>query len=293
MSLRIVTADERLAAAQTRGTIAIFGQYGVGKTSLLYTLPAAETLALDFEGGFKSVQTWQGDSIEIRSYAEAADVACLVGGPNPSIGEMDFFSPQHYEACLKRYPTIDMRRYRHIFFDSISELTVVAAERAKQANQWVDPKTGEMKMDTRGMYGDLGRETMAMLRHMQHAAGKNVIFVGRLEQIQNEAKQLIWQPQLEGQKVGRELPGIVDQVISMSHFDYVANTWIHNPGKGAIRAFVCTTQNPWGLPAKERTLGNVGMIEEPHLGKLLAKINQPATAEAASRLAFNIDKPKA
>ena len=38
MPLHIVTADERLAAANSKTTIAIFGPPGVGKTSLLWTL---------------------------------------------------------------------------------------------------------------------------------------------------------------------------------------------------------------------------------------------------------------
>ena len=39
MALRIVTADERLAEAQGKTTVALFGPSGVGKTSLLKTLP--------------------------------------------------------------------------------------------------------------------------------------------------------------------------------------------------------------------------------------------------------------
>ena len=42
MALRIITADERLAEANRKTTMAIFGPSGVGKTSLLKTLPAAD-----------------------------------------------------------------------------------------------------------------------------------------------------------------------------------------------------------------------------------------------------------
>jgi ribose 1,5-bisphosphokinase PhnN len=38
MPVRIVTADERLSAAQNKTSIAIFGPPGAGKTSLLKTL---------------------------------------------------------------------------------------------------------------------------------------------------------------------------------------------------------------------------------------------------------------
>ena len=37
------------------------------------------------------------------------------------------------------------------------------------------------------------------------------------------------------------------------------------------RAFVCQTLNPHGFPAKDRS-GRLDMVEEPHLGRLMAKI---------------------
>ena len=50
MSLRIVSADERLAEA--RGVkAAVFGKSGSGKTSLLFTLSEKKTLFADLEAG--------------------------------------------------------------------------------------------------------------------------------------------------------------------------------------------------------------------------------------------------
>lgn len=50
------------------------------------------------------------------------------------------------------------------------------------------------------------------------------------------------------------------------------------------RGFVCQTLNPWGYPAKDRS-GRLGLVEEPHLGRLMAKIRGPARP-AAERLSF-------
>jgi hypothetical protein len=72
------------------------------------------------------------------------------------------------------------------------------------------------KPDLRGAYGLLGREVFQALKHLQHAPGKTVIFVGVLEKVTDEFNVTTWQPQMEGSKAGRELPGIVDQVISSS-----------------------------------------------------------------------------
>ena len=52
----------------------------------------------------------------------------------------------------------------------------------------------------------------------------------------------------------------------------------------AYRAFVCHTVNPWGYPAKDRS-GRLDPIEEPHLGRLMAKITGPARP-AVERLDF-------
>ena len=60
MPVRIVTADERLSAAHNKTSVAIFGPPGVGKTTLLKTLPAEQTVCLDLEAGMKSVQDWPG-----------------------------------------------------------------------------------------------------------------------------------------------------------------------------------------------------------------------------------------
>ena len=82
---------------------------------------------------------------------------------------------------------------------------------------------------------------------------------------------------MEGNKTARELPGIVDQVVTIMIADYNETTGVWTPNEnGAHRAFVCHRANPWGFPAGTRSVGNVDMIEEPDLGKLIAKLNAPA-----------------
>jgi hypothetical protein len=50
---------------------------------------------------------------------------------------------------------------------------------------------------------------------------------------------------------------------------------------GPYRAFVCQTLNQWGYPAKDRS-GQLEVVEEPHLGKLLAKISGRETEKDLS-----------
>jgi hypothetical protein len=71
------------------------------------------------------------------------------------------------------------------------------------------------------------------------------------------------QLQIEGQRVPREISGIVDEVITMASIDF-------GDGK-PVRVFVCTSPNPWNYPAKDRS-GKLEQIEKPDLGVLIAKI---------------------
>ena len=67
-----------------------------------------------------------------------------------------------------------------------------------------------------------------------------------------------------GQQDLTRVPGIVDQLLTMQFIDF---------GDGVpVRAFVCTSPNPWLYPAKDRS-GKLDQIEEPHLGKLIAKLS--------------------
>jgi hypothetical protein len=146
---------------------------------------------------------------------------------------------------------------------------------AKTRPEAMSERTG--KPDTRGAYGLLAREVIGLLKHLQHAPGRTVIFVGILERITDEMNRTIWQPQMEGGKAARELPGIVDQVMTLGLFSPEtgpdgATAWRHDPEKGETRRLVCRSGNPWGLPAKDRS-GRLDLTEPADLGALLSKIN--------------------
>lgn len=276
MALRIITADERLAVANAKTTVAIFGPAGAGKTSLARTLPAAETVVIDLEAGMKSLQGWGGDSIPVRSFQDAADVACLVGGIDPAADSQGFFSAAHHQHVVAEYPDLArmLEAKRYIFVDSITDLTRQAMAWAKSRPEAFSDRTG--KPDTRGAYGLLARETISLLKHLQHAPGRTVIFVGILERVVDEFGRETFQPQMEGGKVARELPGIVDQVMTLSLFDLDSATgsenWRHNPASGTTRRFVCQSGNAWSLPAKDRS-GHLDPTEPPDLMAMLGKVN--------------------
>ena len=105
------------------------------------------------------------------------------------------------------------------------------------------------------------------LTHLQHTRNKNIWFVGILDEKLDDFNRKIFVPQIEGSKTGLELPGIVDQVITMAE--------ITNTDNKSFRAFICNTINSYGYPAKDRS-GRLCEMEEPHLGRLMQKISGTA-----------------
>lgn len=272
MTFRLITADERLAVGYDKITGAIFGRAKVGKTTLVKSLRSDETLFINLEAGMKSLQDYRGPNIDIQTFNDAADAACLIGGIDPAAGGNDFYSSGHYDAVRSKYRDINPDWFRTFFWDSVTDLTRLGMTWAQRQPSAFN-RYG--KVDMRGAYGELGRQVVRMLRHVQHAPGKNVFFVGGLDHIKLDGGQEAFEPQAEGGKTKAELPFIVDQIITLSDFDYLPDIgFVHNFGKGRNRGLCCVSPNPWGLPAGDRS-GRLEMIEEPHLGRLMEKINRP------------------
>ena len=262
MTLKIINVNERLQT-QTGVKMVILGGFGIGKTSLLKTLEEP-TLCIDLEAGLLAVQDWQGDVIRVRTWEEARAIACLIGGANPALGGNQVYSPMHYEHALRTYRGLqDLDKYKCIFIDSLTVASRLCFAWAKAQPMVASDKTG--RTDIRGAYGLLAQEMMAWVNQFQYIPNKDIIFTAILEQRLDEFNRSIWMPQCEGNKTANELPSVLDEVISMVSL---------KKEETQQRAFVCQTINPWGYPAKDRS-GRLEMVEEAHLGKLLAKIKQP------------------
>ena len=260
--MKIITADQRLAE-KGGAKILIDGLSGVGKTSLLRTLSAemlASTLFIDIEAGDLAVADLPVASVRPRTWVECRDLACVLGGFNPALPATVAYSEAHYNDVMKNPELARLGSFTILFVDSLTaaaRLCFTWAERQPEAF------SDRGRKDLRAVYGLHARSMLGWLGQLQHMRERTVVLVAVLEKHVDEFNIATWQPQIEGAKTGRELPAIVDEIISM--------TWVDFGDRKPVRAFVCTNPNPWGYPAKDRS-GRLDQLEPPNLGALIEKL---------------------
>ncbi len=260
MALPIITADQRLREKQGVKLV-LLGKSGIGKTSQLKTLPESSTLFVDLEAGDLAVKDWRGDCVRPTTWPEFRDLVVFLAGANPALPADAPFSEAHYRHVCERYGDPgQLAKYDTYFVDSITVLARLALIWAKTQPQAYSERTG--KPDTRGAYGLLGAELIGALTHLQHARGKHVVFVAILDERLDDFNRKVFVPQIEGAKTAAELPGIVDEVVTLAE--------IKAEDGSIYRAFVCHTLNPYGVPAKDRS-GQLDLLEPPNLRALIDK----------------------
>jgi hypothetical protein len=260
--LPIITADERLSERRgIKGVLA--GSPGIGKTWQLWTLDPASTLFVNLEAGELAVAGWPGDEVRVRDWELARDIACWIGGPNPAMRPDQPYDATHDERVCAAFGSPEqLAKYETIFVDSITVASRLCLQWAKGQPQATSDRTG--KPDLRAAYGLLGQEMIAWVTHFQHVPDRNVWLVGILDKKLDDFNRPYFALQIEGAKTSLELPGVVDELITLAEL---------RTEKGEpYRAFVCTTLNSFDYPAKDRS-GRLAETEPPDLSALLRKIN--------------------
>jgi hypothetical protein len=266
--VKIISADERMQ--QPRGlSIVLAGVSGIGKTSQVKTLDPVSTLVVDSDRGALPLRGTSVGIVHPDGWQEVADLFCLIGGPNKSLSPTAAYSEAHFQ---KINGALDISRYSTFVFDSI---TAIGRDSFRYAEQLPESFTRSGTKDTRAAYGQHARQMISGLQHVQRGAPtKVIVLTAILGRVTDELNRPEWRIQLEGERTARELPAIVDEIITMQWLDF-------GDGKPPMRAFICTSPNSWGVPAKDRS-GKLDQVEPPDLGKLIAKILQPSEQQTAS-----------
>jgi len=273
----IITPDQRAEHLATQGPkILLTGQFGVGKTYTIRTIPQnMKTIVLDIESGLMTVNQWMRSkegshiqTIRIETYEDFEDITVLACGPDKSASPDSPMSQAHHDHVMqkRKQAGYDVESEKKMFMeadvffiDSISDLTKLAFAKAKRE---------ETTNNLMRVYGNMGQWVLGALRHWQHNHAKTVIFSCKLSQEEDEMGRKSWVIETEGRKIKNELPGIVDEVITLAD---IPKTGDNGVVIGNVKAFVCTSPNPQGYLAKDRS-GQLEGYEQPHWGNLFAKM---------------------
>lgn len=157
----------------------VYGQAGVGKTSLVATAPAP--ILLSAESGELSLRRFNLPMITIGSFQEIADIyKWLVGS---------------HEA----------QQFQTICLDSISEIGEVVLNYCKANTK-----------DARQAYGNLSDIMAPMVRSFRDIKGKHVYVTAKLESSQDEVSGITrFTISMPGRQMSRQLPYMFDEVFAM------------------------------------------------------------------------------
>jgi len=283
--MRIITAQEALQRP-TCSHVLVLGAAGAGKTFLARTLhDQSTTVFVAMEAGTRALQgrvtvdgrtfePFSGSMIEQpRTWDEVRAIGLMIGGPDPNRLPNQPYGEQEFQQVLAKYPQehAAIEAATTLYNDSLTELVRICWAWVIRQDRAYDKKG---QLDHWAAYRLLGDEVTYWLKQVQRRRDKNIIFAGILDKLGDGSFEV----QAPGNVVPRELPGIFDTIVSVVNMVATDQGCLLADGMPAdwprFRALVCHQQNPFGLPAKDRS-SRLALLEPPDLGALLAKMNAP------------------
>ncbi len=242
MALRPITIE-----SNSRFCGLVIGPAGIGKTSLLRSIPESERVCVvSAEAGLLCVRdlvaSGRVEGFEVASFAEMAEV--------------HQFLTTSSEAKA---------RYQWVFIDSLTEISTRCVEAMKA--KYPDRK------DSFPMWGEYGDRMTALVKGFRDLRDYNVIFTCLDSTEKDDLNRRFSGPQISGGALKERLSSYFDEVFYM--------TSMKDPTTGQEgRYFV--TQPYDRFPAKDRS-GKLELVERPHLAAVKAKIlsDMGTTAQAA------------
>ncbi len=156
----------------------VYGNAGVGKTSLIPTLPTP--VVLSAEGGLLSIADADVSFVEVSSYDTLMEAYKWVTESDEA---------KHFES---------------IALDSISEIAEVVLNHEKK-----------IAKDPRQAYGAMQEQMSDIIRAFRDIPNKHVYFTAKCEKATDETGRILYAPSMPGNKTGQQLPYFFDEVLAL------------------------------------------------------------------------------
>lgn len=238
MPLQFTTANQ---FTEQHGVKAlVYGEAGMGKTTLAATAPSPLVLAV--EAGMLSLRRSNLERLfGVGTPGISYDVPAIV------IRSLDDLN-EAYTFCSTA-PA--MSAIQTLYLDSLTEIAEVVLNAAKRTVK-----------DPRQAYGELIEKMETLIRAFINLRGKHVIMTAKMEPTKDELTGVVrYGPMMPGSKLGNKLPYMYDEVFRMG---------VNKDPQGNSFRFL-QTQPDLQFHAKDRS-GALAPMEPPHLAHIIAKI---------------------
>lgn len=163
---------------QTGVKMLCYGHAGVGKTSLIPTMPSP--IVLSAEGGLMSIAGADVPYIEITSMADLM------------------------EAYQWLTSSSEAKPFQSVALDSISEIAEVVLVEELRRNK-----------DGRAAYGEMNSAMTGVIRAFRDLPERHVYFTAKCEKAQDETGRILYSPSMPGKTLTQQLPYFFDAVFAM------------------------------------------------------------------------------
>ena len=175
-----VIVSTKQAADNKLPKVVVYGQAGVGKTSLIKTLPPEQVLVVDAEGGLMSIADMDIASTKIKSFQDILDLYKWVT-ESPAA-----------------------KQYKYLVFDSLSDIAEVCLAYEKT-----------QVSDKRQAYGEMADKMIYIIRQFRDL-DRGILFICKLEKNKDEVSgAMLYSPLLPGQVLSKQMPYLVDGLLAM------------------------------------------------------------------------------
>ena len=156
----------------------VYGAAGVGKTSLIPTLP--NPIVLSAEAGLLSIADANLPYIEIASVDDLM------------------------EAYRWLLDSAEAKQFESVAIDSISEVAEVVLNAEKKTSK-----------DPRQAYGAMQEQIAEIIRAFRDLPERHVYMIAKLDKSQDEMGKMLYAPSMPGNKTGQALPYFFDEVLAL------------------------------------------------------------------------------